>query len=367
MTASRVRLIVNDLQPYGAQRVAMTLAAGLRDRGRAPELVLWDEAPGEGEQWWAGIPVRRLAREPRGAVGFARQSVALARLLHRDPTPVLGVLTYSNLLALNAAAIARSRTNVVVSEHNLTSVAMAGNDRRARVKFSLMRRAYPRAAGIVAVSNDVAEDLSRLLRITESDVTTVLNPVDLGRVRAAAQAPVIHPWLVDPRRTTLVCVGALRPAKGQARLLLALRHLPAVSAIFIGDGTELVALQRASRDLEVADRVEFVGWQDNPYSWMRSADAVVIPSRWEGFGLVAVEAAATGTRLVGSDCGGLGEVLRELGAPAVPQASPREDAQHAQDLAAQITTALASPTPTYRLGAFDPAQAVTRYSELLGV
>jgi glycosyltransferase involved in cell wall biosynthesis len=51
----------------------------------------------------------------------------------------------------------------------------------------------------------------------------------------------------------------------------------------------------------------------NPYPVMRRADVIVLPSRWEGFGLVAAEAAALGVPFVGSDVGGLSEVCSLLG------------------------------------------------------
>ena len=57
--------------------------------------------------------------------------------------------------------------------------------------------------------------------------------------------------------------------------------------------------------------VEFVGWMDREgvTAQMRSADLLVIPSRWEGFGLVAVEAMRSRLAVAGSAVGGLNEIL----------------------------------------------------------
>ena len=56
--------------------------------------------------------------------------------------------------------------------------------------------------------------------------------------------------------------------------------------------------------------MRFLGWVENPWPVMASADVTVTASRWEGFGLAAAEALALGLPVIGSDCpGGLGEML----------------------------------------------------------
>lgn len=341
----------------------MTVARHL-PQGVTPEVVLWD-AP-SGPDTWQGIPVRRLERGRGGARGFAAQAVALARMSRADPKPLMAFLTYSNLLALAATRLAgRTAAPVLISEHNHTSRAMAEVDRRARAKVRVMRRLYPASTAIVAVTDDVAADLSALLGIDRTGITTIHNPVDVASIRHAAAAPAPHGWLTDDAGPVVTCVGALRRAKGHPRLLHALAARTELRALIVGDGPAEEDLRRLADDLGVADRVDFVGFQHDPAPWMGHAAAVVIPSRWEGFALVAVEAAAAGTRVIGSDIPGLGEVLRIVGGRLVTEG--HDDPSYAKALVATLDDALRRPVPTYRLDSFDPDATAARYAACLGL
>jgi glycosyltransferase involved in cell wall biosynthesis len=72
--------------------------------------------------------------------------------------------------------------------------------------------------------------------------------------------------------------------------------------LLIGRGSAEPQLRELARQLGIADRVTFAGWRDNPWSLMRRAALFVLPSRWEGFGNVVIEALASGAPVVVSDC-----------------------------------------------------------------
>jgi len=110
-------------------------------------------------------------------------------------------------------------------------------------------------------------------------------------------------------------VGRIQPLKGvdvAARALAALRD-PSAELVIVGgpsgpDGAhEEAALHALVEELGVAHRVRFVAPQphDELVSWYRAADVCVVPSRTESFGLVALEAAASGTPVVAANVGGL--------------------------------------------------------------
>jgi glycosyltransferase involved in cell wall biosynthesis len=108
-------------------------------------------------------------------------------------------------------------------------------------------------------------------------------------------------------------------AKAHTLALEALSLLPQEFAmVFVGDGPERERLETYSAERGLADRVTFIGAAANPYGWMREADVVIVPSRYEGFGLVAAEARAIGARLVATDVPGLREIVPLLGGRLVP-------------------------------------------------
>jgi 2-deoxystreptamine N-acetyl-D-glucosaminyltransferase/2-deoxystreptamine glucosyltransferase len=77
----------------------------------------------------------------------------------------------------------------------------------------------------------------------------------------------------------------------------------------VGDGPDRKRLETLGCQLGVADRMEFCGHHDDIPKLMASMDILVVPSRTEAFGLVAIEALAAGTRVVAFKLGGLNEVL----------------------------------------------------------
>lgn len=62
------------------------------------------------------------------------------------------------------------------------------------------------------------------------------------------------------------------------------------------------SLQALAKELKLTDLVDFVGFKNNPYSYMKQADLFVLSSAWEGFGNVLIEAFAMGTTVVATDC-----------------------------------------------------------------
>lgn len=111
----------------------------------------------------------------------------------------------------------------------------------------------------------------------------------------------------------LVSVGRLSFEKGNDRLLEACRRLAAEGYSFrlrlVGDGTERPALEKLAAVPELAGRVEFLGFQPNPYPYMKSADILVCASRYEGFSTVVTEALILGKCVVTTPCSGMDELL----------------------------------------------------------
>lgn len=126
-----------------------------------------------------------------------------------------------------------------------------------------------------------------------------------GTVRDAPHAPTPH----------IVGIGRLVPKKGFDVLLRALRELRnegcAFSAAIGGDGPERARLERLCQRLELGDRVSFSGWIDDVGAALAAADVFVLPSRDEPFGIVVLEAMATGVPVVATRTQGPSEILSE--------------------------------------------------------
>ena len=126
------------------------------------------------------------------------------------------------------------------------------------------------------------------------------------------------PRTKHPRwKIALLCIGRLEKEK---RFEIAIDALAAARAkghdaglTIVGEGSERSVLESRARELGLSNRVEFVGWQNDLTKYYSEADIVLVPSRFEGYGLVIVEALAAGIPVLSTDVG----VAREAGAIVV--------------------------------------------------
>lgn len=166
--------------------------------------------------------------------------------------------------------------------------------------------------GVITCSTHMESEVSRLFDIPADSITVIPNGIDTRRWshpnrRTASSAPPA------PEGPVLVFCGRLEWEKGVHTLIDALprlrRRIPGVRVIIAGDGSRRESLEDHARARRVASRVQFTGWlpEEQLHRLMASADAVVVPSIYEPFGLVALEAAALHTPLVLARTGGLAE------------------------------------------------------------
>ena len=224
---------------------------------------------------------------------------------------------------------------------------------RNRGRALIARAIYPRVENVVAVSAGVAASAAAVG--VQPHRVTIMTGVDGRRIRALAGTarPQLQPPLV-------VSVGSLVHHKGFDLLINA--HAQARRRGFdhrltiAGDGPERARLRSLVNHLSVSDTVQFPGFVANPYSLMRRASLVCVPSRFEGFGLVIVEALALGVPVLACDCpSGPREILGncrygELVEPESPAA-----------LATALVRFLQDPTPLREKAQNGPERAASKF------
>jgi glycosyltransferase involved in cell wall biosynthesis len=180
------------------------------------------------------------------------------------------------------------------------------------------------------------------------------------------QVRLVHNGVSDPAVTraptresdsfTVAAVGRMTHEKGFDVLLRGLSKVPTVDLVLIGDGVSRPILESLAVDLGVADRITWAGWTSERWTTKWNVDLLVVPSRVEGFGLVAVEAMLAGIPVIAARVGGLPEVVRdgETGV-LVPPEDP--DA-----LASAISALKADPGRLARMGLASLHSAKERFS-----
>lgn len=84
-----------------------------------------------------------------------------------------------------------------------------------------------------------------------------------------------------------------------------MKKLKNTTAVMIGEGELRSSIEKKIREYDLSDRIELLGFVNNPYPIIGESKVMIMPSRWEGFGLVAVEALSLGVPVICSNVGGL--------------------------------------------------------------
>ena len=189
-----------------------------------------------------------------------------------------------------------------------------------------------RLDGLFTSSTVSAREIRRDFRVPTERIRMVANGVDTDLFRAAPGA--------ERNANEILCVGrASDPNKGIGNLIEALARLPRNLRLTLVDDDHPDSLARKrARQLGCADRLHITGRIDNDELVRRyqRASLVVVPSRYEGFGLPAVEAMACGTPVVACAAGALTEVVGAAGGGVlVPPDEPDALASAIADLMAR--------------------------------
>ena len=241
----------------------------------------------------------------------------LMRFLRQEsPDILLSNLGHNNIIAIWAAMLAKVPTRVIVSWHNtLSAESRANTNWQYRILPWLCRRFLNKADGIVAVSKGVADDLTSVTGIMRDRITVIYNPIVTREFDVLSHEVARHPWLADGAPSFLLGVGRLSAQKDFALLISAFTSVAQtrnIRLILLGEGPLRANFMAQAQTLGVADRLSMPGFLPNPLPFMRKAAALVMSSRYEGFGNVLAEALACGTAVVSTDCPhGPAEVLED--------------------------------------------------------
>lgn len=312
-----VTIVIGSVSPtYGAARVAIDIAEAL-SRTRIVTVVTADgNARDNRAALTSEIDHIHLARSP-GIAGWALYILKLRRFLSaRSEARIFGFLTLTNL-ALALSAIGSSyRGSIVLTEHNIQSVALKKFGRKFWIIALAMKLVYPLSREVICVSEAVKTDLIDSLKVRRTKLRVVSNPIDGERIRALAQ---IEPSVDDLQfcdKSNIACVAELKPAKQQSLLVDAMAYVDSgFRLLLIGDGPDSDDLEHQIAARGLNDRVILLGRRNNPWPIVAKIGATILIPAYEGFGLSAAESAVVGTIPVCGNTGGLREIAYQLGAP----------------------------------------------------
>jgi glycogen(starch) synthase len=177
------------------------------------------------------------------------------------------------------------------------------------------RRMVRRADGVITCSHYMRGHVADVFDVDEGRIQVIPNGIDPADLRPVGDLQALRREFAAPEEKLVLLVGRLVYEKGFQTALEALpgviRRVGGVRFLVAGSGTHEAELKAQARRSGLSEHGTFLGWigDDALHSLYRIADLCVVPSIYEPFGLVALEAMASGCPCLVADTGGLREVV----------------------------------------------------------
>jgi L-malate glycosyltransferase len=237
----------------------------------------------------------------------------IIRYLRREKINVLHIHSpYPAVLGRLAGRLAGVKT-IVYTEHNIVE------------KYHFLTRlgnvlTYQLNDAIIAISDAVSGSIKKWPTARKRKVYRIYNGVDYDAIQKLVTDPksIRQSLKIDERDMVVGTVAHIQPQKGYRYLIeaarLVLDKYPNVTFVIVG-GEKVEGgrkeLEDLSTELGIREKVVFTGSRPDALQVMAGFDLFVLPSVWEGFGIVFLEAMALGKPVIGTNVGGIPEVVQD--------------------------------------------------------
>lgn len=338
-----IGLVLPSLTGGGAERVSLTLAEELLARGHRVDLLVgrlivayrsnlprglrlyYPKQPAADRKLLAHCADAGVATE--GKLVSPLRVARIWRLMRGGNPGVKPGLKHALFAGFIAGYIKKERPDVVMSslydadEAAVYAVEQTGRmTRLALLMHSSIKRAYtegegdlskarllyPRSDVLLAVGEGVAEEARQTLSVPAKQVEVIYNPLPYEQIWRRSQEEARHPWFEAGRPPVVLTVGRDSSQKDYATLIravgIARRKMP-VRLVIMGrfSARSQADLTELAQSCELGQDLDFIGFDDNPYPYMRRAGVVALASHFEGLPTVLLEALACGTPVVSTD------------------------------------------------------------------
>lgn len=296
---TNIFFLIISLNGGGAERIVVTLSESIKN---SKLLTIWDTASKY------DLKVNRHALSTPSHNKFENVFKLLFAFLKyllllkkESPIVCISALPFDNLYNILSSIL--TKIPAIIAVHAMPSAYNSSCFERV-ITSTIFFLAKKTKTQVIAVSNGVQDELIRLHGLSESQISVIYNPIDIATIQELAKEEELDAR-VNTTLPLIITVGRLEGVKGQWHLIRAfseLRKKQECQLLICGEGQEKEYLSGLSRDLGIEDDVVFLGWQENPYKYMRRATLLVHSSLSESFGNIIVEAMACGCPSVIARC-----------------------------------------------------------------
>jgi glycosyltransferase involved in cell wall biosynthesis len=305
MISNKVTHLITTIERGGAEKQLLTLASEQVQSGIKVEVIFLKGKPElEKEFEESGVEVNKLL----AGKNFLHQISLLSKHLRKNPSPIHAHLPKSELLA---ALVVRNK-NLIFSRHNSEPFWPGG----PRVISNLLSKfVCKRASQGIAISNAVK---SYLIKRGEIPSGYIIDVVYYGfqkdsSTNSAGLNSITNLMTSQSSEFKIGTIGRLVPQKDYPTLLSAfsnvLKSVPKTELYVVGEGYLQKELIELSKSLGINDKVHWLGKTEYINEFLSKIDLFILPSKYEGFGLVLLEAMAAKKPIIAANNSSITEVL----------------------------------------------------------
>lgn len=311
--------VITSLHTGGAEHLMVDLLPRLRDLGDEVEIALFDctRTSFYTQLEEAGITIHGFSESD--SVYSFKHFFRLKKLMKE-----FDIVHTHNTACQFFAALAKNKNNKLVTTEHSTS----NRRRKYRIFRYVDKWMYNRYDKIICISKPSEDNLRKHIG-NKYPIVTIHNGIDIARF---ANAGVINLGLQGCIIVTMV--AGFRYMKDQRTVIKTMKYLPEkYHLILVGDGDKRREMESLVLELNLNDRVHFLGLRDDVPQILKSSDIIVMSSYREGLSLSNVEGMSSGNPFVASDVEGLREVTKGYGL-----LFPRGDCKALADIIIKLST-----------------------------
>lgn len=268
---------------------------------------------------------------------FRRIRKFITYLNKEKPVISISARQRQDLVNILSCLLSFGKTRPIITIHTNVSVEnLIHNKFRTRGihVVTLSKLLYKIPKKFIAVSKGVADDFAHRTGVKRTLIKVIHNPVYRSNIEISKpeKAPQTYEKLMSEGRKYIIAVGRLTQQKDFSTLIKAfniVRKRENVALVVLGEGPLRGTLENEIAELRLEKDVFLLGFVNNPYYYIKKAEAFVLSSRWEGFGIVIVEAMVVGTPIISTNCPSGPDEILENGkyGRLVPVENPEEMAE----------------------------------------
>jgi glycosyltransferase involved in cell wall biosynthesis len=307
MKSIKILVTAPNLITGGAEKQLIYLIEGLVKKDFGVVLFLFDI---EGE-YLAMVPrevkiLSPTSPKPGKALKGIWKTREIAKAISKERPDVLYSRLWPTKVATAFAGFLSRRRVVLSEDRTLSRFKEEGDPHRGSLSFYMKKAASQLASVVVPVSQGIAGELKEVFKLSPEKVRLIYNGFDLEEMRKEAAVEVNHPWFNNGEEPVVGALGRMVELKGFEYLLEAIKLVKDsgfnVKLIMIGKGELLEELKLKAERLDIKDRVEFLGFVENPFSYLARCDLFVLSSLYEGLPSTLIEAMALGLPVISTRC-----------------------------------------------------------------